>query len=432
MKITVLVLGTRGDVQPFIALAIALQRRGHEVRVATSRGFADMVAHSGVRHVPVSADYEEWFQSEEGIRWMAGSDNTARFMRMLAGEGVGIDSRLKPRMHRELLAACEGADAIVANLVIEDSAACIAEKLQVPFIPGYTMPMLPTSEFPSPFLSAHKLPLRAMNRLTHSLLETFYWQGQKRLINAWRAELGLPPTAISMREKLWRTGAPILHCYSSHLVPRPSDWSAANVITGPWTMPADVGVNAGGVPSPELIRWLDEGPPPIYLGYWRLPLMDKAGMLRLAIEVANTLGVRFAIGASWSAEEIAALRVPESIFITRSVDHDWLFARCSATVHHGGAGTTAATLRAGLPTVICSICNDQPFWGNRVTALGVGYSMPFKQLTAARLTQALRHIQDGAVRARANRLGEQMRREDGTATAVRIIEERLPGAPLLS
>src|ERR1044071_4812224 len=102
MKITVLVLGTRGDVQPFIALALALGRRGHEVCVATSRGFAELVSFSGARHFPITADYEAWFQSEEGTRWM-GASNADKFMQMLAGEGVGLDSRHRPRMNRELL-----------------------------------------------------------------------------------------------------------------------------------------------------------------------------------------------------------------------------------------------------------------------------------------------------------------------------------------
>lgn len=427
MKITLLASGTRGDVQPFVALAFALQRRGHDICVAAASGFADMVAHSGARHFPVSGDYEEIYQSEEGVRWLS-SGNTVKFMQMMSG----IDRRIRPQMHRELLAACEGADAILGNLVIENSAVCIAEKLKRPLMLGYTIPVLPTSAFPSPLFSEHELPLRFMNRLTHSLFDTVYWQTQKSIINAWRAELGLSPTALAPRERVRRTGTPILHCYSSHLVPRPPEWSAANFLTGYWTMPPEIGGRAAGVPSPELIRWLEEGPAPVYLGFWRLPVMDKTGMLQLAIEVAESLGIRFAIGASWTARQTAVLRVPRSIFITSSVDHDWLFARCSATVHHGGAGTTAATLRAGLPTVICHVCTDQPFWGRRVAALGVGHSMPFKRLTAQRLIQALRHIQGGAVRARAARLGEALRQEDGVAAAVRIIEERLPSAPILS
>ena len=427
MKISLLASGTRGDVQPFVALALALQRRGHDVRVAAAQGFADMVAQSGAQHVPLSADYEEIFQSEEGVRWLS-VGNTFKLMQMLAD----MDRRIRPRMNRELLAASEGADAIVGNLVIENAAACIAEKLGVPLVLGYTMPVLPNGDFPSPFFAKRKLPGRTMNRLTHSLLETVYWQTQKKIVNGWRAELGLPPTSVSMREKLWRAGTPILHSYSTHIVPRPSDWSDANVMTGYWTMPEDVRMRACGTPSPELARWLYAGTPPVYLGYWRLPVTDKRAMLRLAVEVANTLSIRFVIGANWSEQEIAALRVPENVFVTRSVDHDWLFERCSATVHHGGAGTTAATLRAGLPMLIYPLCNDQPFWGRRITDLGVGACMPFERLTAERLAQALRDIQGDAVRARARKLGEALRREDGIAAAVRTIEERLPGAPILS
>ncbi len=427
MKITFLVSGTRGDVQPFVALALALQRRGHQIRFAAAEGFADMVAHSGAHHFPISADYEAIYQSEEGARWLA-AGNQLEHMKILAE----MDRRIRPRMNRELLAACQGADAIVGNLVIENAAACIAEKLRLPLMLGYTMPVLPNSDFPSPFFAERALPWRAANRFTHTLLETIYWQTQKKLVNAWRRELGLSPSRTAIRAKLWRMGTPILHCYSTHVVPRPAAWSAANFVTGYWTMPDDIRLRAGGAPSDALVRWLARGPAPIYLGYWRLPVTDKAALLRLAGEVARTSGVRFAIGANWPEQEIAALGVPESIFITRSVDHDWLFSRCSATVHHGGAGTTAATLRAGLPMVICTLCNDQPFWGRRVTALGVGTSMAFQKLTFAILIDALRRIQTPEVRERARRLGEALRQEDGVGAAVRILEARLPNAPILS
>jgi sterol 3beta-glucosyltransferase len=426
MKITLLVSGTRGDVQPFVGLALALRRRGHDVCMAAARGFADMVAYSGVRHVPLSADYETVFQSEEGVRWL-NAGNMLKFMRVLAD----IDRRTRPPTHREMLAACEGADGIIANLPIENSAACIAERLKLPLLLGYTLPMLPTAEFQSPLFAQWKLPLRSLNRPTHSLFEAVFWQTQKELINDWRRELGLPSTSVSMRERIRRVGSPILHAYSSHLVPRPSDWSAANFLTGFWTMPAEDSFHVAGEPSAELVRWLEAGPAPIYLGFWRLPVLDKLAMLQIAIDAADALGVRFALGATWTAEDLGGRELPDNIFMTTSVDHSWLFSRCTATVHHGGAGTTAASLRAKLPMVICSVSADQPFWGKQVAALGVGCSTSFRKLTAPWLTRALRQIQDGAVRERAARLGEALRQEDGIAEAVRVIEERLPRAPLL-
>jgi sterol 3beta-glucosyltransferase len=427
MKITLLAPGTRGDVQTVVALALALERRGHDVCLGVASGFADMAAHSGARVFPLAGDYEQIVQSEEGTRWLS-AGNTMKFMQLMAD----IDRKIRPQMHRDMLAACEGADGIIGNLVIENSAASIAEKLKVPFMVGYNLPLLPTGDLPSPLLAKWKLPARFMNKLTHTLFDIGFWQSQKDIVNAWRAELGLPRTSVAPRARLARAGTPILHAYSAHVVPRPRDWSDANYITGYWLMPPEVSVRAGGAPTPELIRWLDEGPAPVYLGYWRLPTMDKPRLLRLAIEVADALKIRFVIGAKWTARDFGGIEPPKSVFFTDSVDHDWLFARCSATVHHGGAGTTAATLRAKLPMVICSVCTDQPFWGMRATELGVGCTMPFQRLTAPRLTQALRQIQDSAVRARAAKLGEAMRQEDGVGAAVRIIEERLPNAPIPS
>lgn len=384
-----------------------------------------MVAYSGARHFPLSADYDQIIQSEEGVRWLS-AGNAVKFMQMMSD----IDRKIRPQLHRELLAACEGAQAIISNLVIESSVAAIAEKLKLPLMLGYTIPLVPTAEIPNAVFAAWAPPLRLANRLSHALFETVFWQTQKSIINGWRAELGLPAASEAPRAKLWRAGTPVLHAYSSHLVPRPPEWGASHISTGFWRLPPEIAVQAGGAPTPELTRWLAEGPPPVYLGYWRLPVLDKVGMLRLAIDVASAVGVRFVIGANWSAQELAGVTLPKSVFITPSVDHDWLFARCAATVHHGGAGTTAATLRAGLPMVIFPIFADQPFWGQRVTALGVGCSMQFKALNVPRLARALRQIQDGAIRARAAALSVELRREDGLATAVRVIEERLPTAPI--
>lgn len=426
MKITFLIAGTRGDIQPFVALALALVGRGHEICVAAPRGFASMVAHSGARCVPLSVDYENLFSSEEGRRCLNGG-SVIKLMRLLAD----YDRRIRPQLHRELLASCEGAEALIANLVVENSAACIAEKRKLPLMLSYMIPLIPTGELPSLMMPRLRLPLPRLNRFTHTVFETLYWQSQKAQTNAWRAELGLRPASVAPRHQLWRMGAPTLHAYSGSVVPRPADWSAQHLLTGFWVMPPEVGLRAAGVPTAELERWLDAGPPPIYLGYWRLPVLDVAGMLRLAAEVAAKQGVRFIIGAGWTAQEQAGLTVPASLFITDSVDHNWLFPRCSATVHHGGAGTTAASLRAGLPMVVCPISADQPFWARQAEVLGVGCTVPFQALSAARLTQALQQVQDSAMRARASHLGAILRQEDGVATAVRLIEERLPTAPIL-
>jgi sterol 3beta-glucosyltransferase len=317
----------------------------------------------------------------------------------------------------------------LSNLVLENSAASIAEKLKLPLLLTYMLPLLPTAELPS--LMLPQLRLRALNRFTHTVFEALYWQSQKAQTNAWRAELGLPPANGAPRHQLWRMGAPILHAYSSAVVPRPADWSPQNILTGFWVMPQEDGLRACGAPTPELERWLAAGSAPIYLGYWRLPMLDVGAMLRLATQVAQTLGVRFVICAGRNAPDLAGLPVPDSIFVAESVDHGWLFPRCSATFHHGGAGTTAASLRAGLPMVISPLYADQPFWARRAEALGVGCTVPFQTLTAARLAQALRQVQDDAVRARARQLGAILQQEDGVAAAVRLIEERLPTAPIL-
>lgn len=427
MKITFLLAGTRGDIQPFVALAWELTRRGHQVSVAAPAGFARMIEPSGARHIPLSVNHEELLGSEQWRRILR-TGSVFKLIQLLAE----TDRMVRPRLHREMLESCEGAQALVANLMLENSAASIAEKLKIPLILCYLIPLMPTGDFPSMLFPGLQLRSRSLNRLTHTMFEALYWQSQKGELNRWRKEIGLPATRVAPRHQLWRRGALTLHAYSSQLVPRPAEWGEANCVTGFLNMPPELAMHAAGPPMPELVSWLDKGPPPIYLGYWRLPLLEVTGLIKLATSVSESLGARVVIGANWTEQERAGNPVPQSVYISGSVAHDWLFPRCSAIVHHGGAGTTGAAVRSGRPMVVCPVFADQPFWARRVEELGVGRTLRLREFTAERLEQALRQIMDNGVRGRAERLGALLRQEDGLATAVRVIEERLCSASIRS
>ena len=184
-------------------------------------------------------------------------------------------------------------------------------------------------------------------------------------------------------------------------------------------------VGEHGLPA-DLMAWLEQGPAPVFLGFGSMPVLDVEAMLATARTALSAVGARGIVGAGWSrfvGTEDPTLRV------VGAVDHAALFARCRAAVHHGGSGTTYASLRAGLPTLVCSVFADQPFWGARCRRLGVGETMPFPRLDATRLTAGLRKILDPQVHKRARALADRLSRERALETVVELLERYLPAAP---
>jgi sterol 3beta-glucosyltransferase len=210
---------------------------------------------------------------------------------------------------------------------------------------------------------------------------------------------------------------PIIYPYSPHLLPVPDDFPPHVHVTGSWFLdrPAD------WQPDPELVRFLEAGPAPVYVGFGSMGGSGGLERAKVVLEALEKSGQRGLIASGWGG--LKASELPPSVFMLESVPHDWLFPKVSAVVHHGGAGTTAAGLRAGKPTVICPFLGDQPFWGRLVYERGVGpQPIPQGKLTAARLTEAIRiATQDAAMRRRAEALGQKIRAEDGVARAVEVV-----------
>jgi sterol 3beta-glucosyltransferase len=216
---------------------------------------------------------------------------------------------------------------------------------------------------------------------------------------------------------LYRSGEPYLYGFSEHVVPRPADWPAAHRISGYWFLDQA----SQWEPPGALTDFLDSGPPPVYMGFGSMPGDVARNMLRLSVEAIGKTGQRAILLGGWG--EAGGLESPDHILTLTSAPHDWLFPRVSAVVHHGGAGTTAAGLRAGKPTLVVPFFADQPFWGRRIHELGAGPEpVSPKELTAGRLAQAIQEaVTDAAIAARAEALGEKIRKEDGVGRAVDFI-----------
>jgi sterol 3beta-glucosyltransferase len=413
MNITILTIGTRGDVQPFVALGTRLTGAGHEVALATGRGFEAFVTEHGLHHASLDVDLLERLQSSEGRAAISGR-NLFSTVKQVAS------------MYRKVLDQEWAASQRAGALVYHPKALGgyhIAEALGIPGFLAHPVPMLsPTRAFPNPVL----LPFGDLggffNALSYGAFLRLITAPYHRTINRWRKQtLGLPPRRF-LASELELHGRPIrrLVCCSPRVLPPPGDWDRSTSVTGYWFLDRQ----KDWQPPAHLSSFLEAGEQPVYVGFGSLAgrKPERVAAALMALEKSGQRGVL--------ATERGSLPpgVPESVCAIESAPHEWLFPRMTAVVHHGGAGTTAEGLRAGKPTIICpTSLNDQAFWGRRVVELGVGPKhIPQKKLAADDLARAVRTVtSDDGMRRRAEKLGEKIRAERGVARAVEIIEEQL-------
>ncbi len=410
MRITILTAGTRGDVQPYVALGAGLLRAGHAVCLAAEGSFEALARQHGLEFAPLRTEFVSLAQSDQGKAALAG------------GKSLSLIKTVMPMLRNMLDDAWEAASDSEAILYHPKAMAGqhIAEKLDIPCFLAMAQPALsPTGAFANPLFGSRSFGVW-LNKKSYTWMVRAMFLPYKKLINTWRAEkLGLPPAALDLTIK----GRPIpkLYGYSRHVLPDPEDWDSSTHVTGYWFLPP-----TGGWQPPEALQaFLDSGPAPVYVGFGSMASQEAENVTQKVLEASRASGQRVLLATGWGGLADAAL--PENAFSLQAAPHDWLFPRCAAVVHHGGAGTTAAGLKAGRPTLVCPFFGDQPFWGQRVYALGAGpQPIPQKQLTAAKLAQALRTlVEDETMRQKARSLGEKIRAEDGVAEAVRIINRYL-------
>jgi sterol 3beta-glucosyltransferase len=414
-------VGSRGDVQPFVALGHALRTAGHEVTITANADAADLVAAAGARFVPFDLDVHKMLSSAEGQRLLA-NGKTRQFLDF-ANRSLG---EVRDSAGQGVLAAAEEADVLVAGIGIDDYVLAAGQALGVPVLLGYLAPWLPSAEYPQVMIyKAAMLPGSLggrANSASHRVTEWAHWRGRREQVNAFRRSLGLPAADGSIVTLAARLGVPALLAYSAAVSPRPHDWHRDSVPTGYWLLPAQARKRLGeSEPSRELTDWLGSGEPPVFIGFGSMPILDPAPLIEAVTEAARLAGVRVLLGAGWTELANAGVTLPDYVRVTGDIDHDWLFPRCRAVIHHGGTGTTGAGLIAGRPTWIYSLFFDQPFWGTRVRRLGVGGHSRFRDMRARRLAEVMRRLAGEDVRRRASELGDRLRREDGVAAAVTAI-----------
>lgn len=424
MKIMIMTLGTRGDVQPFVALAGALAGAGHEAVLCGPHRFAD-------------------FATEHGVSYAGVDDGPMRLLDAPAEAGAALiqggvrarlgQIRLMPAMFTQLLTECwqvasdgagAGADVVVHNGQIL-AGQHVAEALDVPAVLGLPLPMyLPTRAFPWPGSSTPTWLPPALNRVTYT--------GMKlpavvfgRVIDRWRrGTLGLPsrPRRHDPTRRPDGRAATVLHAHSPAVLPRPGDWPVGAEVTGYWFVP----------PAPALPEAVEEflaaGPSPVFAGFGSMTGMNPESVTNAVVEAAAAVGRRLIVAAGWGGIDgdgavNAADRLGVECVVVGEVDYQLLFPRVAVVVHHGGAGTTGVAFAAGRPQVICPFAVDQPFWGRLAHARGVAPSpLPQKYLTAAALADRLRTALRPGTSAAAEAIGAQVHAETGLHAAVEAIE----------
>jgi len=429
MRVLILTIGTRGDVQPHIALAVGLSRAGHRVTVCTSPRYRDLFEGQGPDFAPLNDDIVALVESAEGrvaIEDMASFVAGVRAaVRLLRDHGD-----IQRALVRDGWAAAEATrpDVIVYHPKMA-AGLHYAERLGIPAVIAPLYPLfLPTTAFPN--LGLAPLPFdgaiaRGYNRVSHWLVRAVVRAVSVRYVRDWRSAQGLPPIprGCGVVRRADGTRVPFLNAWSEHVAPNPPDWPADIATTGYWFLdrPGD------WQPSAALTAFLDEGPPPVYIGFGSMAARDPEQTTQTVLRTLRQTGQRALLARGWGG--IDANDTPDAVFLLDEAPHDWLFPQCAAVVHHGGAGTTAAGLRAGRPTVICPFFGDQPFWGRRVHALGAGPPpIPQKKLTADRLSMALRSATgDTTMRRRAAQIGEKIRAEDGIGRAIDCLQHIAEG-----
>ncbi len=410
MRITILALGSRGDIVPYSILGKALHAAGHDVWFITSKNFEHHITSQGLSAYSLPGD-------ADAILGSAGSKMTA-LLRSFRDVSKGI-----VQLNDELLPIFEKTDLILNQLPGGVYGFDLAEKFNIPMFMVAVIPLIRTKAFQMIGSPRIFRAIPGYNNFSYRIAELIAWQMLRSTINPWRIDqLDLPPTPFrGYMAEVYEGGVQFINGFSRHVFPRPDDWSDNVHVTGYWFEDDD-----GWQPPENLRRFIEKGPLPLYIGFGSMPIARPDDAIKIILQALRSTGQRAILQMSHFKDDV--LNLPDEIHPIQYAPHGWLFPRMTAVVHHGGSGTTSAGFRAGVPALTLPFLFDQFFWGTRIEALGVGPPpIPFRRLSGDRLAVRIdRLLRDGEMRSRASALGEKIRAEDGVLNGVRVVE-RLMG-----
>lgn len=411
MRVTLVGYGTRGDVQPIVALAKGLKCAGHDVTVCAAENFGAWITSHGLGFAPIRVDVQAMMQSDDGVAWVEAGNALSQM-----GVMRRLFAQVGERVAQDILTAAKHADLLIGGFTSDAFVGAVAETLGLPHINAALQPLYPTTRG-----EATILPFRAegdsiLNRALGHMAELFLFGVFERPMNTFRRSLAL---ASKSRRRYYKDvhAMTVLCGYSEHVVPRPPDWPTNICVTGYWFLDED----AQWQPPAELTAFIAAGEPPVYIGFGSMSTGDADGKSDTVVRAVRISGRRVVIARGWAG--LAGEAKSDDIYILKSAPHAWLFPRMAGVVHHGGAGTTAAGFRAGVPQFVVPHFADQPYWARRAHDLGVA-PKPVDQfkLTSEALAQGIcALIDDTTLHTNAAALGQRIRAEDGVGNAVRAI-----------
>jgi sterol 3beta-glucosyltransferase len=410
MHAVLVTVGTRGDAQPFVGIGRALAQGGWRVTVATHDDHAGFVTAHGLGFRPVGGSFKKVVESELGRQWVESSDSLRRYLAL----SRQVFEPMFRTWVRDAHEAVLDADIVVFHALSRGAYDC-AEKRGVPAVGIGLAPAWPSGEHTLAFPRA---PWGWLRR----------WLGEQTMrgmcklgrtdYDAHRRSIGLQPfrTANPWRE-MFEAGVPFLYAYSPHIGHVPKEWPESLHVTGNCT----IDTSANWTPPQALVDFLAAGPPPIYVGFGSMTGSTPEQLGRLVLDAVAQTKQRAIVMTGWGGVGLDARR--DDVLIIEGAPHEWLFPRCSAVVHHGGAGTVATGLTAGKPTLVTAFFGDQPYWGWRVHDLGAGPAPIMRRhLTAARLAEGMRRVvSDQSYRDKAQALAAKLREENGAGTTAAAI-----------
>ena len=425
MKITLITNGSRGDVEPYVALAEGLRDSGHVVTIATEARYEPFILERGLNFFSIPGDTYAAINSPEGHKALNKKNNTGSFFNHLtnASAPMATDIILK------CLEACKNADHIICTHFSLHSAYFLSQQLGIPYTMASVIPMVrcATGEFhnmmfPPPPEWLPAFIRKPYNSFSHNTVNDLWWKSYKSLYtHAWKKACGL---TLSTTDPLKTAWAPLsLFGFSQYMLQRPSNWRPHQHVCGYWFLKE----NSNWNPSADLETFIHEGSQPIYIGFGSMnnSMLKNGEVEKLMLDTVAATKQRAVILAQGLNFEQG--KIADNIFATGPVPFKYLFPKMRLLVHHGGAGTTALGLQAGIPSVLTPLIVDQRFWSWRVEKLNVGPApLHWHTLTAAKLSNAINTwADDQPAKNRAVELGKKLDQETGVENTVKIFNDSL-------
>lgn len=413
MKYGIITTGSRGDVQPFVSLALGLMRQGHDVTILAPQNFKDFVEGFNVKCIPLTGNTEEIIQSPQALKLLRGG-NILKFFYHLQK----VAKKSVTQSNLDILEGCKEMDCLISSVLPFPIVYSIGEKYHkkcaVVFL---SMPGIPTKEFPHPFFSSFNFSW--FNKFSYKVV-LLGWLMIKERTNKFRETLNLPLNNIW--NSYLNSNTLTLFPMSKELITQPKDWPSNTHVTGFFNLPEKMrdGHIMDKLPH-GFKEWLSNGETPIYIGFGSIPIPDPVLFCKVLNDLLATPNTRIIFCTGWSV--IPNLPSNPKLFVAKYINHDWLLPKCSTAIIHGGIGTICTVMRSKIPMIVLSVLADQPHNGKLIADKNIGVHIPFKELTTKKLLHAITITQSRLMIEKCIEAGNKVNNEDGVGYAVELIEK---------